>query len=169
VKRSGALVKVSPATAVQVSALDALTREIEETKRQAEHLEQVEASDIDALADKYSKSSSSFLAGVVGGCVGAAGGIALSTSAGVALVLSGPVGLAAGVALGILAFRGKTYWRLERSTQKAIGAMNMLLAQIRELPPDAPPQVRDALYRQYQELAERYGGIARETLDDRSR
>jgi len=145
---------------------EALSRAIDDTKLEAKRVQQVTAHDIDAVAEKYARAPSAFLAGVVGGVLGSAGGVAVATVGGGALILSGPLGLAVGVALGVLAFRGRNYWRIEKASQKARGAVDLIRAELNALPPDAPSHVREQLYGHYLSVMDEYARIATRSLDD---
>lgn len=160
---SKALNAVTPTTKKKIAAV---TKSIESVKSDAQRVAQVSRKELEDVAERYSRAPSTFLAAVVGGVVGTAGGITLSTVAGGLLIVTGPLGLALGAALGVLGFRGRNYWRLERATQKTKGATDLLKAEIAALPRDAPPEVRKELYDQYKSLVTIYSRIARDSIDD---
>ncbi len=97
---------------------EALGHAIDDTEREAKALAPASRQELEAVADRYSRAPSAFLAGVVGGVVGSGGGIAVWVAGGTALALSGPLGLAVGVAVGVLWFRGASWLRLERATHR---------------------------------------------------
>jgi hypothetical protein len=118
----------------------AIAQSIDEVKRDAQRIKQVSRQELEEVAEKYARAPSTFLAGVVGGALGAAG--------------------------GVLTFRGRNYWRLERTTQKTKGAIDFIRAELNGLPADAPPEVRKELYEQYRSLLAEYSRIARDSIDD---
>lgn len=115
---------------------------------------------LEEIAERYSRSASSFLAAVLGGALGSTVGLALNNVTGCLL------GLTIGAAAGVLAFRGRNSWRLEKATQKTKEALDLLRAEIGGLPPDAPSEVRDQLYRKYAELMNEYVRVAQGSIDD---
>lgn len=141
-------------------------RALDETKEDAQKVTALSPDQLRKTAEDYDKAPSSVLAGIVGGVIGSAGGFTLTTFTGAALVVSGPIGLAAGVALGVLSFRGRKYLRLERSSQKTRGALDVLRAELAALPADAPPSAKDAIYEEHARLIRKYGDIATDSLDD---
>lgn len=145
----------------------AIAKSIEGVRRDAQKIQQVSRQELEEVAEKYSRSPSTFLAAVLGGAVGIAGGVALGTVGGTLLIVTGPIGLALGAAAGVLAFRGRNYWRLERATQKATGALDFIRAEINGLPSDAPREVREGLYETYMELMNEYGRVAHGSIDDK--
>ncbi len=165
-----------PGTAVVKSAVtltpelrkkaEATARALVEVRDQVQKVAQVTREELEAVAERYAHAPSTFLAAIVGGVVGSAGGVALTTVAGTALLVTGPLGLAVGAAVAVLAFRGRKYWRLERSTQKLRGALDVLHAEIAGLPPHAPASVRNNLWQQYDRLMAKYNEIAGDSLDD---
>jgi hypothetical protein len=135
-------------------------------KKDAQRVQSVSRQDIEDVAEKYSRASSTFLAAVVGGSIGAAGGLAVGTFGGAVLVVSGPLGLALGAALGVLAFRRPSYWRLERATQKTGAVLNVLRDVAERLPPDAPPELRHKIYDHMDDVVGRFAEVASRTIDD---
>jgi hypothetical protein len=120
--------------------------------------------EIEELATQYHRAPSPFLAAVIGGVLG--GSIAGVCLHGSALLLCGPLASAFGGALGVLVFRGRNCWRLERATQKAREALCLLKEEIALLPIDAPSLLRESVYAQYESLLEEYSRVARTTIDD---
>jgi hypothetical protein len=157
---------LSPATRKRVAAV---IRLIDIVKLDAQRATQVSPRQIEEFADQHAWIPSTALAGVVGGTLGIAGGIVIGTLGGEMLMLAGPLGLAIGAALGVLAFRGRNYRRLERATQKAKSAIGLVKTEINALPSHASPEIRMKLQDQYSSLVTRYSEIARESFDDRPR
>ncbi len=145
---------------------EAIARALKSATGQAERLSDVTRRNIEDVAGQYDRAPSSVLAGIVGGVVGSAGGLALTTVAGTALVVTGPLGLALGAALAILAFRGPRYWSLERSTRKLQLALSLIRGEIATLPDDTPASVKISLWQQYERLMEHYGGIVHDSMKD---
>lgn len=144
----------------------AVAKSIERLKKDADRVSKgVSLRQVDEIAEKYSRAPSTFLAAVIGGVLGSAGGIGLAALGGVVIV-TGPLGLALGAAAGVLAFRGRNYWRLEKTTQKATGALNLIKSQIENLPSNAPASTQQKLYDQYDSVTARYTDIALKCLDD---
>jgi Flp pilus assembly protein TadB len=137
-----------------------------EAKGQVQRIAEITREELEQVAERYTHAPSTFLAAIVGGVVGSAGGLALTTFAGTALLVTGPLGLAAGAALAVLAFRGRKHWRLERSSQKLRSAVDLVHAEIAGLTPDAPASVRNNLWQQYDRLMAKYNEIAGDSLDD---
>jgi hypothetical protein len=143
-----------------------ITRRINAVRNDARRLTHPSLQQIDDVAYKYSRAPSTFLAAVVGGAIGSAGGITLAAIGAGALVLTGPLGLAVGAAVSVLAFRGKSYWRLELATQKTKGAIELIKSEINSLPKDAPEHIRQNLYREYEQLITTYTQVAGDTIDE---
>ncbi len=129
--------------------------------REAQEIQQVSRHSVEEVAEQYSQSSSTFLAAALGGALGSAGGLALGNLPG------GFLGLIIGAAAGVLSFRGRNSWRLEKATQKAKGALDFVREQLNSLPSDAPQEVRDQLYKKYTELMNEYARVARRSIDDK--
>jgi hypothetical protein len=144
----------------------AINNSIDTLRRDAEKIQHVSRHELEEVAEKYSRSPSTFLAAVLGGAIGSAGGIALGTLGGGLLIVTGPIGLAMGAAIAVLTFRGRNYWRIEKATQKAKGAVDFVRAQIDALPSDAPQEVRERLYAQYTRLMDEYSRVAKASIDD---
>ena len=144
----------------------AVIRSIDIVKLDAQRVTQVSPQELEEVVDKHAWTPSTALAGVVGGTLGTAGGIAVAALSGGMLILTGPLGLAIGGALGVLAFRGRNYRRLERATQKASRAIGLVKTEINALPSHAPAEIRMKLHDQYSSLIIRYSEIARESFDD---
>ncbi|WP_152622130.1 hypothetical protein [Archangium violaceum] len=154
---------LDPATRKKV---DAASRSLDDAKHELRRIKQLTKQEIDDVAEKYSRSPSTFLAGVVGGGVGASVGIVAGTLASSTLFLAGPIGLAVGAALGVLTFRGRNHWRIERATHKTKLALELILSQINSLPQNAPRDIRNSLYQQYRELMNEYSKVAINSIDD---
>ena len=108
------------------------------------------------MADRYSKSPSQMLAGVVGGAFGAAGGIGIASAYGTALMLTGPLGMAVGAAAFVLAYRQGSFAKMERATVHLRMAIDELELRLHGLPENAPPDVRNRLWAVYTDLVTRY-------------
>lgn len=148
---------LTPATRKRVATV---SKNITEIKDDAKRLATVSRQELEEVAEKYSRAPSSFLAAIAGGVLGSGGGIALGTLGTTAVIVTGPLGLALGAAIAVLAFRGRSYWRLENATHKARGAMELIRAQIDSLPSDAPDNVKVELYEIYRSLAKDYALVA---------
>jgi len=123
--------------------------------------------DIESTAEKYETKSSEYLAGVIGGGIGLSGGFAISL-AGVSIVFSGPIGLIMGVAGAILLWRGKGQHKIERANKKDNLAKSKILANIRNLPDDAPQETRNRLWKLYDKTTEIYETEVLSGLSDSS-
>jgi hypothetical protein len=157
---------LDPTTRVRVASISRL---IDDVKDDAKRIIQVSRQELEEVANRYARAPSEFLAGVVGGAIGSAGGVAISISilGGGVLVLTGPLGLAVGAALGILAFRGPNQWRLERATQKTSRALSLIKAEINSLPHDSKyPDFENSLYEARAEIIRRYTNVAIKSIDD---
>jgi hypothetical protein len=146
-----------------------LLPEIRETTQEAKSLDRFDRKELEEIAGSYDNATSGKLAGIVGGIIGAAGGFALTTFVGTTIVITGPAGLVLGAALGVLAMRGRTQLKVERETQKLRIALNEIEARVRQLPPDTPRSVRDALWEEYELQVRRYGQLTRTTNDNSPR
>ena len=146
--------------------IEAVVRSIDQAKSEGDRITQITRQEIERVSGEYNRLPSGVLAGIVGGVIGAGGGFALSTTTGALLAVTGPLGLAMGAALSIYAFRGRSYRRLERATQKLRGALDVIKSEISGLPSDAPKEVKDHLWAEYKSLISTYTQIARESLDD---
>jgi len=159
---SQSTVELSPVTRERIKTIN---RSIESVKDDARRIAKVSRQELEEVADRYSRASSTFLAAIVGGTIGSAGGITLGTAGAGALIVTGPLGLALGAGLAVLAFRGRSYWRLEKATQKSRAAAEFIRGQIDSLPPDAPAKIRDGLYDKLGLILEEYARIAHGSLD----
>ena len=131
-------------------------REIEVALESANELEKIDQKEIDAIANKYAHAKSPFLAAVAGSIIGAGAGITIAPALGGLIVISGPAGLLLGAALGVLAWRGKDYFRNERKTENLKMALDELDDRIRCLPDDAPSHVRDGLWNNFSAIMSAY-------------
>ena len=117
------------------------------------------------ISDRATDRSSEVLVGVAGGAASLliAYGVSVAIPV-VSFALSGPIGACLGLPLGILAWRGRRRFRIEREATEtrlrieAEIAANKLKAdeimkRLKALPKNAPRQLRDALYREYLALA----------------
>src|SRR5262245_7544974 len=80
----------------------AISRAIEGVKRDAHRLKDGSRQELEEVAERYARAPSAFLAGIVGGALGAAGGVGIAALGGGVMVVTGPIGLALGAALGVL-------------------------------------------------------------------
>lgn len=147
---------------------EAFVRSASLVKHEAKQTEQVSVEQVEDIAKRYSLLPSSVLTGIIGGVVGSAGGIAIGTHAVLGagmLVVTGPLGLALGAAIAILAFRGRNYWRLENSSAKTKGALDVLTSQLAMLPTDAPEDIKAKVYEKYGRVLDEFSRIAEESID----
>jgi hypothetical protein len=146
----------------------AVARSVDRFQQKAQRATEVSRRELEEVAEKYARAPSGFLAAIIGGAVGSAGGIALgSVAGGTLVVLTGPIGLAAGAALAVLAFRGRSWFRLERATHKATGAATFFRSELDSLPSDAPEELRKKLYDNLAAVYDEYARVARDSVDDR--
>jgi hypothetical protein len=141
---------------------------IEQTKKAEEQLDKIEDVSLEQaeqIARRYTKESSSTLVGIVGAIAGGTGGVALTAAVGTTLIVTGPLGAAAGAALAILAWRGKKHWQLERETAKLELALAQIRKQLKALPDDAPPEVRQKWWDIYLRLQSKFENSAADALE----
>jgi hypothetical protein len=125
---------------------------------------------VESIAWRYSRAPSDFLAGVIGGVV--VGGPTLAVVAltvGTTSFFAMPLvalGTALGIACGVFRFRGRNHRRVERSSAKRRIAWASILADINSLPPSAPADLRDRMYRDLARIQEDYAAIVCNSLDD---
>jgi hypothetical protein len=123
----------------------------------------VSRKEIEEIAKRYAKESSSVLAAIIGAATGAAGGITVSGIFGTALV-SGPLGMLVGAALAIMSWRGIGYLQLERAEERLDKALLILKRELNYFPQDAPPEIKERLWRDYNELLSIYSSVAKQSL-----
>ena len=130
--------------------------------------------EIEAVAKTYSSQKSSILAGTVGGIAGAiVGGIVGAILGGVIyrppgnLVEAGiPLGIALGAALANLWWRGVSYCRLERATERFGLALDQLKSEIRSMPENVSSGVHERIIEAYYALVDRYTEVAYRSIRD---
>lgn len=121
------------------------------------------------ISDRATDRSSEVLVGVASGSSSLLLAYVVSlTLPAVSFALTGPIAACVGIPIGILAWRGRRRFRIERLTTEnrlrieAEIAENKLksdevLRRIRALPKNAPQETRDELYRGYKELTAALG------------
>jgi len=121
-----------------------------------EHAQRLTRESLERAAKRYSGESCSFLIAILGGVMGAATGLLIKPYVGVLVVLSGPLGAAFGTSLALLAWRGQSYWRLERATERLKLPLETIRREIGQSPRDAPSTVREKLWSRYDSLLDEY-------------
>jgi hypothetical protein len=131
---------------------DKAIRELDQVAKQTEDF----LSRLASASEKLSKKDSSALFGTAGGLLGVLVGLAISPFIGISfLALSTPLtGL--GVLGGILAHRGRRRVRLEKRIAENSLAANEILDRIKNLPRNAPEEVRADLWQTYRLLNKGY-------------
>lgn len=104
------------------------------------------------LSEKLGQKTSSSLFGTFGGLTGLLGGVGLAHVAGLGLLLASTPLTGIGILGGILCFRGLKHFALERIINKNRLAGDEYLRRIKELPANAPQDVKDDLWQKYRNV-----------------
>ncbi len=134
---------------------------LEVLNKKIDALAHVKPAGVRKIAEWSSASGSSVLAGVVGGVFGIFAGLGYGAGLAVSAVVTGSVGLLLGCALGVLVFRGRAEWRLDRLTMKTERALVTLEKRIIAIESCAPPEVVAELWAGYRCILETH---ARESV-----
>lgn len=127
---------------------------LEVLNQKIDRLARIKPVGVRKIAEWSSASGSSVLAGVVGGVFGILAGLSYSAGFAVSAVVTGPIGLFLGCALGVLVFRGRAEWRLDRLTMKTERALLTLEKRITAIDGCAPPEVVAELWAGYRRILE---------------
>jgi hypothetical protein len=128
------------------------TERLETTSQQtAKFLERVTGS-----SERVGRQSSITLVGAAGGALGALSAVGLAHIAGISLALLGGPLSALGILTGVLLCRGTRRIKLERRIAENRMAADEILDRIKALPKNAPPEIRDGLWRAYGSLTQGY-------------
>lgn len=130
--------------------------EIDSATQKIEKLTDVSRKDIEDVARKYSGEKSSVLVAIVGAAFGSVGGIGVTTALGVTALLTGPIGMVVGAALAVLLWRQTGHAQVERATDRLQIALGEIVTRLKTLPKGAPPEVRQRLWKGYEDLIDRY-------------
>ena len=144
--------------------LAALARDFAKLSERAEEAREVSLQEFEEAADRYLRAPSGVLAGILGGVVGGAGGLGAAAAGIGAMIVTGPFGLVGGAALGVLAYRGPKWVKLERSGKMLESSAEVIKRQIEGLPEDTPPEVRNEFWTQYRDIMRKYVWVATESI-----
>ena len=133
-------------------------------KDSLEKIGNISQDDLEEIANTYSTKPSTFLAAIIGGVVGGAGGIAIGGTLGAITLISGPAGMALGAAVAVLGWRGRDMWRHERAGDNFDVAIKRIDAAILALPKNAPQSDREELYTHRRKLIRSYARVADEAI-----
>jgi hypothetical protein len=122
--------------------------------------------EIEAVAKTYSSQKSSILAGTVGGIAGAILGGVIYRPPGNLVEAGIPLGIALGAALANLWWRGVSYCRLERATERFGLALDQLKSEIRSMPENVSSGVHERIIEAYYALVDRYTEVAYRSIRD---
>jgi len=111
---------------------------------------------LSSSADSLGKKNSSNLFGVCGGLVGSLAGIGLAHVVGLGVFAASTPLTGLGIVAGILLYRGRRRIRIEKRIDENRVASEEILRRIRELPKNAPEEVRRGLWHAYEELTGHY-------------
>ncbi len=104
-------------------------------------------------AEIFSLKTSSVLVGTFGGSVGAGGAYALSLKiATVSFGIAGPIGFAIGLTGSMLVLRGVKSIIDDQRTDDVRRKADKMLDDIRKLPPDAPKELVEKMWKEYERI-----------------
>jgi hypothetical protein len=121
--------------------------------------------EIERIIKKYSDEKSSFLVGIIGGVIGIMAGIAIYGYWGVPIATTSSAGGIFGIGSALLLWRGGLQWKLERATERVKITLDLIAEEIRKLPEETPPHIKDSLWIAYQDIWRGYIRVAARAVE----